>query len=66
MRTYTLTTDQLAEAFERAYSKGYDRSSAVSKTANPDDYKNTQAYHHFRCQDLEPLLFGLGGETEHG
>jgi len=56
MRTYTLTTDQIAEVLESAYAKGFDR---AAQTENPTEAKGTEAYHHFRCQDLEPLLFGL-------
>ncbi|SER54598.1 MULTISPECIES: hypothetical protein [Pseudomonas] len=56
MRTYTLTTDQIAEVLESAYAKGFER---AAQTDNPTEAKGTEAYHHFRCQDLEPLLFGI-------
>lgn len=63
MRTYTLTLDQLKEFAERVSEASYVRAcNAYDNGDNPRDVLGTEAYHHFKCQDIERNLFWLEGK----
>lgn len=63
MRTYTLTLDQLKEFGERISRDSYIRAcDSYDGGYNPRDLLGTEAYHHFKCQDIERNLLWLGGK----